>query len=267
MEKSNTPNPLVPKGSLQEYSKGKSNVRIAFFTIAGIHVLFIAVFLIAGCRRDKGPGDTSLQDTNAAPPFAPLTNDTLGLGTVPPSGPPPTQLEAPTTNVAIIPDTNQPIVPEPVVPYTTQIEQAAPPARQNEYSVAKGDTLGAIARKNGISLQSLLDANPGVTPTKLKVGQKLSVPASANTNTRNGGANGAGATSNSMEGSSTYTVKSGDTLTRIARQHGMQVKDLRSLNNLRTDQIRVGQKLKVAAKPAAIDASQPSSAVPGTITP
>lgn len=267
MEKSNTPNPLVPKGSLQEYSKGKSNVRIAFFTIAGIHVLFITVFLIAGCRRDKGPGDTSLSDTNAAPPFAPLTNDTLGLGAVTTTTPPPPQLEAPTTNVAIIPDTNQPIVPEPVVPYTAQIEQAASPQRQNDYSVAKGDTLGAIARKNGISLQTLLDANPGVTPTKLKVGQKLTVPASANTNTRTSGANGAAATSNASEGSTTYTVKSGDTLTKIARLHGMQVRDLRSLNNLRTDQIRVGQKLKVAAKPASVEAAQPSTAVPGTVTP
>lgn len=260
MEKSNTPNPLVPKGSLQEYARGKSNVRIAFFTIAGIHVLFITVFLIAGCRRDKGTEDTLAQETNAAPPFAALTNDTLGIG----STPPPPQLDPPSNTVAILPDTNQPIIPAPEIPYNTAIEQAPPPATQAEYIIKKNDTLGAIARKNGVSLQSLLDANPGVTPTKLKVGQKLSLPAGAsNVNSSNG--NGTAAPNSAGVGT-TYTVKSGDTLTKIARVNGMTLKELRSLNNLRTDQIKVGQKLKVVSKNEQPSA-QAETPLPGTVQP
>ena len=42
-----------------------------------------------------------------------------------------------------------------------------------EYSVAKGDTLGGIAKKSGISLKALQDLNPGVDATKLRIGQKL----------------------------------------------------------------------------------------------
>src|SRR5688572_23196969 len=108
MEKSNTPNPLVPKGSLHDSAKGKSSVRIAFFTIAAIHVLFITVFLIAGCRKDATTADATNADTNTVPPFAPLTNDTIGLAGT--TAAPPVEIPPP-TNVAITPDTNQPIIP------------------------------------------------------------------------------------------------------------------------------------------------------------
>ena len=46
-------------------------------------------------------------------------------------------------------------------------------AGPGEYSVSKGDTLGAIAKKVGISLKALQDLNPGVDATKLRIGQKL----------------------------------------------------------------------------------------------
>lgn len=47
-------------------------------------------------------------------------------------------------------------------------------------------------------------------------------------------------------GSNTYyTVRSGDTLTRIASEHGMSVSELRSLNNLENDNLSIGQRLTV----------------------
>jgi LysM repeat protein len=49
-------------------------------------------------------------------------------------------------------------------------------------------------------------------------------------------------------GEEAYTVKSGDTLTRIAKAHGTTVKAIRAENNLTTDHIKVGQKLKILAK-------------------
>ncbi len=42
-----------------------------------------------------------------------------------------------------------------------------------------------------------------------------------------------------------YTVKSGDTLSGIARRHGISVKQLKSENQLKSDMIRLGQKLRV----------------------
>lgn len=53
--------------------------------------------------------------------------------------------------------------------------KSASPAGPGEYVVAKGDNLGAIARKNGISLKAIQDLNPGVNANLLQIGQKLKV--------------------------------------------------------------------------------------------
>jgi LysM repeat protein len=50
-------------------------------------------------------------------------------------------------------------------------------AHSRTHTVAGGETLASIARKQGISLASLEAANPGVNPRKLKAGQVLNLPA------------------------------------------------------------------------------------------
>jgi LysM repeat protein len=52
-------------------------------------------------------------------------------------------------------------------------------------------------------------------------------------------------------------VKSGDTLIRIAKAHGTTVKAIKSLNGLTTDRIKVGQKLNLPGKEAAVPAPAP----------
>ncbi len=49
----------------------------------------------------------------------------------------------------------------------------------------------------------------------------------------------------SSSGSRYYTVRKGDTLSKIASRHGISVARLKKLNGLKSDNIRVGQKLKV----------------------
>ena len=44
---------------------------------------------------------------------------------------------------------------------------------------------------------------------------------------------------------STYTVKKGDTLAKIAKKYKTTTANLKKLNNLKTTKIKVGQKLKV----------------------
>lgn len=53
--------------------------------------------------------------------------------------------------------------------------KGATPAGPGEYVVVKGDNLGSIAKKNGISLKAIQDLNPGVNPNRLQIGQKLKV--------------------------------------------------------------------------------------------
>ncbi len=86
--------------------------------------------------------------------------------------------------------------------------------------------------------------NPGVVPTKLKIGQKLVLPA--------GGSVSSDSTAPAVAGGSaggvTYTVKSGDTLTKIAKKNGTTVKAIEAANGLSTTKIKVGQKLKIPSK-------------------
>lgn len=60
-------------------------------------------------------------------------------------------------------------------PKATASGKPATPAGPGEYVVSKGETLGGIAKKNGISLKAIQDLNPGVNPNRLQIGQKLKV--------------------------------------------------------------------------------------------
>lgn len=51
--------------------------------------------------------------------------------------------------------------------------------------------------------------------------------------------------SQSAAENTSYTVKSGDTLYGIARQHDMTITELRQINNLQDDMLRVGQRITV----------------------
>jgi LysM repeat protein len=53
---------------------------------------------------------------------------------------------------------------------------AAHPTKSHTHIVAGGETLASIARKHGISLYAMEEANPGVNPRKLHVGQLIILP-------------------------------------------------------------------------------------------
>lgn len=62
--------------------------------------------------------------------------------------------------------------------------------------------------------------------------------------------------------SESYTVKSGDTLYGIARQHDMTVNELRQINNLQDDMLRVGQRItvrKIQTAPSVAEGAQDST--------
>ena len=100
------------------------------------------------------------------------------------------------------------------------------PESGNYYVVQNGDSLWKIANKYGITVNELKSLN-NLTSNNLTVGQILEVP---------------GSTSND----GTYTVKSGDSLWKIANQYGLTVAELKSLNNLTSDNLSIGQVLKVS---------------------
>jgi LysM repeat protein len=222
----NNQNPLNPLGSATEQkNKGRARVKIAVFFVLAVHGIGLMALLMQGCGQSKEP---------VAPPETTATN------------PPPTFVEAtnpPATTSA------PPVVVAAPAPVETPVPPAVP-AGATEYTIVKGDSFSTIAPKFHVSVKAIADANPGVEPTKLQIGQKIHIPVAA-ASTAPAGTGTAPVESAGAGGEQTYTVKSGDNLTKIAGQFGTTIKALRAANSLKTDSIKVGQKLKIPAKAAA----------------
>jgi len=227
----NNPSPLVPQGSnIDQKNKGRARFKIAFFFVLAIHGIGLMALLMQGCRRED-PAPQPFSDTNA-PVVDTMTFDSTNQPTV-------------DTNIASLPpvtETNAigPSIPDTGAPSLPPVETT--PTTQ-QYKVAKGDTFGSIASKFKVTSSAIQKANPGVEPTKLQINQVLNIPAPTPATALTPGAADASTPQ-------TYKVKSGDTLTRIATRFGTTVKALRALNGLKTDNIRVGQTLKIPVKPA-----------------
>lgn len=102
------------------------------------------------------------------------------------------------------------------------------------YKVKRGDTLGSIARRHGVSVKALAKLNGIGTRAKLRPGQVLTLK-QVKTTTRFAKA-GKGTQK------ITYKVKKGDTLSSIARRHNVSVKQIQGWNGKRST-INPGQKL------------------------
>src|SRR5437868_15323828 len=110
----NTPSPLVPQGT--KPSRNRSTIRIAFFTILIVHVVFIGGLLIQGCTRDNPPADgtTPAPKTNADATLS-ATGDLAATPTIDTTTPGPI---ATTPTSGVIPTTGT--VPTTVAATTTQ---------------------------------------------------------------------------------------------------------------------------------------------------
>lgn len=113
---------------------------------------------------------------------------------------------------------------------------------QITHTVKKGETLGKIAQKYKCTVTDLKRWN-NLKSTNIQVGQKLKVYPPENQNVSSGNNNNKPASSSS--GTTTYTVKSGDSLWSIAKKFNVTVDHIKKLNNLKNNDIKVGQKLKI----------------------
>jgi len=103
------------------------------------------------------------------------------------------------------------------------------------YTVKSGDSLWKIANSYGISVNDLKSANK-LTSDTLSIGQKLLIPVSDTTVGEITKPNGSGIN---------YVVVSGDNLYTIANKYGVSVDDIKSLNNLSSNTLSIGQVLKI----------------------
>lgn len=130
------------------------------------------------------------------------------------------------------------------------------------YRVKNGDYLGRIASRHRCTVAQIKRWN-NLSSNNIRVGQRL-VIYRGGTSSGSASASSAPAKTQSSSaapasGGSTYTVKSGDTLSGIANRNGVTVAQLKQWNGLSGNNIKVGQKLKVKAgstsQPAASSAS------------
>ncbi|MCB9674201.1 MAG: LysM peptidoglycan-binding domain-containing protein [Alphaproteobacteria bacterium] len=102
-------------------------------------------------------------------------------------------------------------------------------ARTTLHTIQRGETLSGIAAKYGTNTAALQKLNGIRNASSIQSGQKIKVPAS-------------GVASSSW---STYTVRAGDSLGKIASNKGCTVAQLQEWNGLKSTTIHPGQQLKV----------------------
>lgn len=236
--------PLIPQGSnVEQQDKARSSLKTKVFIALGVNVaVLLALLLTPGCKREQPvaevPPEVNYSGTNVVPPDGGTNDPSAVVGSNNPQQPPTSQ--PPTTQ----PPATEPATPQP--PATQPPVAEVPPASVSEYSIQKGDTYSTIAPKFHVTVAALKAANPTVDPAKLQIGKKIVIPAAsvaAPSVTHAGGT-----TVDVGSGETTYVVKSGDTLGRLATEFHTTVKAIQSANGLADTKIKVGQKLKIPSK-------------------
>ncbi|HCP06490.1 MAG TPA: hypothetical protein DIT30_04585 [Verrucomicrobiales bacterium] len=131
---------------------------------------------------------------------------------------------------------------------TTISNYAAP-----THTVQKGETFYQIAKQHAVSPDALAQANPNIQPTRLHPGDILRLPSATVS------------TPASSPVPSTPTrplsvkIQKGDTLSKISRQHGVSLKDLRRWNRLNGSPLQIGQTLRLSAPLTAAPLAKPTA--------
>ena len=141
------------------------------------------------------------------------------------------------------------------------------------YVVKNGDYLGRIASRNRCTVAQIKRWN-GLKSNNIRVGQRLVIyrggggPSTSSSSSSKTAATPSSSSSSTQSSTptGTYTVKSGDTLSGIATRHGVTVNQLKQWNGLTSNNIRVGQKLKLNSSSSASSASASSSGDYSTYT-
>ncbi len=108
----------------------------------------------------------------------------------------------------------------------------------SQHKVSRGESLSVIASKYGTSTQTLMKFN-NLKSSSLAIGQVLKIPSSAS---------GSSSSSAVKTKTITHTVKSGEYLGKIASRYKVSVADIKRENRLKSETVRVGQKLRITVE-------------------
>lgn len=213
-------------------------------------VLVVLAFLMAGCQRPAAPDVTATPDTGVG---GQVTTQPSDVTTTPPVDvPTPIATETseptePTPEPTLLPtDVPTPVSPAEPTPAPTAEPTPVPTAQptpqptlqpgggETVYVVQDGDNLFRIALKYNLDYNYLARYNGITNPAMIYVGQKIKIPPAAMPTPAPGG------------GATTYTVKAGDNLFRIALRYNMSYLYLAQYNGIPAPYIvYVGQVIKI----------------------
>jgi LysM repeat protein len=142
------------------------------------------------------------------------------------------------------------IIPLPVANTSTPTPTSTPSPTPFEYTVRTADTLSAIAKKFGTTVETLMTINGITDATSLRVGTKLIIAQPPDFE----------ATMAYEE----YEVQQGDTLFTLSARYGVTVAEIKEVNALESDNLRVSQKLKI---PVGTATPAPTMTPTPTLTP
>ncbi|WP_210442678.1 N-acetylmuramoyl-L-alanine amidase [Vibrio crassostreae] len=108
----------------------------------------------------------------------------------------------------------------------------------SQHKVSRGESLSVIASKYGTSTQTLMKFN-NLKSSSLAIGQILKIPGSASSSS---------SSSAVKTKTITHTIKSGEYLGKIASHYKVSVADIKRENRLKSETVRVGQKLRITVE-------------------
>ncbi len=259
------PNPIIPPGmNLDKSRRGRSNMRIAVIAIVLVHMALFGGILFNACsQKDDGAADNTVPEENRIvqnmPPDIPSpAKEATGSDPLPAVGGQPSDPFSGTGGgVDSLPPaaggnglslstgtgTDAAFDPPALSPTVGAGEATGPSAASSstvgtEHTILSGEHFTSIAKKYGVSVRSIQNANPALDSRHLKIGQKVNIP------TPTVAAPVAESAASASAGDE-YVIQRGDSLSTIAQRHGTSVKALREANNLKTDLILAGEKLEL----------------------
>lgn len=164
------------------------------------------------------------------------------------------------------PELHRGVTPPDVSPYRLRVPkgtanlfsavyQELPRSSRTEFAthkVRKGETLGGISKKYGVSVADIVATNKLKSKHRLSVGQSLVIPvpmAMTEKSTRTSSAKGESTLSSKplpKSDGKKYTVKSGDTLWDLAKKYGVTTSEIRQANRMGAhDKLAIGDKLVI----------------------
>ncbi|PSV23835.1 N-acetylmuramoyl-L-alanine amidase [Photobacterium sp. GB-27] len=124
--------------------------------------------------------------------------------------------------------------------------------RGSKHKVTSGQSLSGIAQKYGVSMASIKASN-NLKSTSVNIGQVLIIPgniktASVSTPTKTVSTTSSSATVKPVASTKVivHKVVRGEYLGKIAAKYGVTMSSIRQLNHLKSDNVMLGQKLKIA---------------------